>query len=226
MIRPNTSDDNIWWSVHDTNEYKISMLGNSDIVIDIGAHIGAFSTLAAQIGAGRIYAFEASKENYLVAVENLKQFQNVHIENKAVVRSDIVVPEVRLLKSSSGDNWNTGDGNIIFSSDGDIPVEAISFDSIMEKLNSNIRLLKLDCEGSEFQILLTTKYLHRIQEIVLEYHEIGGPRDMLTIPEGQKINGVSSFTADVLIDLLRRNGFNIIPYGVGVSRLGKIKAYK
>ena len=38
-----------------------------------------------------------------------------------------------------------------------------------------MRLLKLDCEGAEWPILLTSRRLHLIDEIVGEFHEIGGP---------------------------------------------------
>ncbi len=44
-----------------------------------------------------------------------------------------------------------------------------------------IKLLKLDCEGAEHEIIRTSKLLHLIDEIVGEYHPPGNFDDCLEI---------------------------------------------
>jgi len=46
---------------------------------------------------------------------------------------------------------------------------------IKKKLN-NINLLKLDCEGAEYDILFNTpeRYLNKIEKIILEFHDFDG----------------------------------------------------
>lgn len=58
-------------------------------VVDIGAHIGAFSVLAALRGARRVLAFEASAENHAMLVVNCEPFPMVECHHGAVWRSDV-----------------------------------------------------------------------------------------------------------------------------------------
>ena len=55
-------------------------------------------------------------------------------------------------------------------------LSAVSLDDLLfeasDGFNKTVRLLKLDCEGSEYPILFTAKHLEIVQEICGEYHEI------------------------------------------------------
>ena len=76
---------------------------------------------------------------------------------------------------------------------------------------TSIRFLKLDCEGSEFPILLGND-LSRVVEIAGEYHELGPGTfhaDRRPIPEWAQIPGLPSWTRQVLRDHLRANGFDV-----------------
>jgi hypothetical protein len=77
-----------------------------------------------------------------------------------------------------------------------------------------VRLLKLDCEGAEWPILLTSQRLGLIDEICGEFHEIGG--QFLEIsedrPEQQPVfsfANVEKFTIDMLVDTLSDAGFAV-----------------
>ena len=78
-----------------------------------------------------------------------------------------------------------------------------------------IRLLKIDCEGAEYPILLTTTQLHLVDEICGEYHNL--PAE-ITAPWG--FGG----TVDInrLADHLVANGFevDIMPYTGSGSNAG------
>ena len=75
-------------------------------------------------------------------------------------------------------------------------------------------MLKLDCEGAEWPILLTSQRLHLIDEICGEFHEIGG--EFLEISEDRAAQqpvfafaNVEKFTIDVLVDHLTNAGFTV-----------------
>ena len=107
----------------------------------------------------------------------------------AVWRSDR--PDGRLHFSPSSDAANSGGGTIIWETDGPF-VETIPFDSVIEAVSRGgarrIDLVKIDCEGSEFPILLTSSKLRHIDRIVGEYHELlaappeHAPRSPATLP--------------------------------------------
>jgi hypothetical protein len=111
---------------------------------------------------------------------------------------------------------NTGNGSVIWGS-GE-PVAKIAFDEIVDRVTNRgehrVRLLKLDCEGAEWPILLTSQRLGLIDEICGEFHEIGG--QYLEIGEDRTerqpvftFENVEKFTIDVLVDYLTDAGFTV-----------------
>ena len=67
-----------------------------------------------------------------------------------------------------------------------------------------IDLVKIDCEGAEFPILLTSKLLARFDRIVGEYHELRA-----SLPAHVRVPGCDQFTVEVLADTLQRSGFTV-----------------
>jgi hypothetical protein len=68
--------------------------------------------------------------------------------------------------------------------------------------------LKIDCEGAEWPILLTSKKLHLIEGIVGEFHEIGGAYDSLD-PLCLRLPGYERFTIKELELFLGEHHFTI-----------------
>jgi hypothetical protein len=63
--------------------------------------------------------------------------------------------------------------SIFSKSSESISVESTSLQKIFEENKiSSCKLLKLDCEGAEYEIIdsLPSEYLNKIQNIVMEYH--------------------------------------------------------
>jgi hypothetical protein len=111
---------------------------------------------------------------------------------------------------------NTGNGSVVWG--GGEPVAKLAFDDIVDAVTnrgeSRVRLLKLDCEGAEWPILLTSRRLDRIDEICGEFHEIGGP--YLEIGEDRPAQEPvfarkdrARFTIDVLVRCLEDAGFSV-----------------
>ena len=173
-LRPNTSDAIIRQYIWEHNEYRIpDTLSSTDLIVDIGAHIGSFSHLCWQRGARQIFAFEPFPENFELCRSNLSS-TSVTLANKAVWRLDeapIFLTGFSPMHPDGPDPIapgaiNTGTPSV-FGDTGNA-VETIALDDIIG--DQKVRILKVDCEGSEFPILLTAQRLKQVQYITGEYH--------------------------------------------------------
>ncbi len=204
-MRPGTNDEVIYDSVVVRNEYRVpDSLAPGSVVVDIGVHVGSFSHLALMRGAGVLFGFEPEPSNYARARQNLAPFgDRVRLANRAVWRSD--QPGQRLPFFASVDLANSGGGTLIWETDGPL-VEAVPFDEVVDAITERgerrIDLMKIDCEGAEFPILLTSHRLHLIDRIVGEYHELRA-----TLPAHVRIPDHDEFSLDGLTTALERAGF-------------------
>jgi FkbM family methyltransferase len=176
------------------------------VVVDIGMHVGAFSYLALTRGAAALHGFEPELSNYSCAVANVSPFgARAHLYRRAVWRSDIAAAPLPFWRST--DVANAGGGTLIWDTDGP-PVETVPFDeaidAVTERGARRIDLLKIDCEGAEFPILLTSSRLHLIDRIVGEYHELRAE-----LPRHVRIPGYDQFAVDMLAAHLERAGFSV-----------------
>ena len=144
------------------------------VIVDIGAAIGEFTVYAAQEPpAGEVYAYEPNPQSFALLQENilLNKLSNVQAfcvgvwDQTGTMQLDLV-------------NAEPLQGKTVFQQSdtaltAEIPV--ITFDQLVQdSVNSIIDLLKLDCEGAEYAILLpaSPESLARVQRIVMEYHDI------------------------------------------------------
>src|SRR5918912_1408302 len=215
---PDTSDSWVFEEIYTRNEYRLpDNLSPHDVVIDVGAHLGIFARAVLERGCRRVFSVEADSENYALAAGNLKSYLEeglVSLAHAAVWRSDGNDDVLRFSGyPACGQVTNTGGGDVIWSEDGPL-VPKIAFDELMHEaaLNGNgrVRLVKLDCEGSEWPILYTSETLHLAEEICGEFHEIGGAGDPRRSP--YSIRGQDTFTAPQLARLLESNGFHVCFY--------------
>ena len=151
-------------------EYKSENfdIKDTDIIIDIGGHIGLFSLYASQFCKnGLIYSFEPVPENYNLLIDNIQSNDLNQIKpfNLAVSNSN---SNVKLYLNDDEA------GHSMFSkSSKTITVDSISLQQIFDDNNiENCNFLKLDCEGTEYEILqnLPLSYFNKIEKIVIEYH--------------------------------------------------------
>lgn len=193
FIVRNTWEIDVFRQCYVENEYKIDRFNSEDVIIDLGTHVGSFSLLAYDRGSRNIHTFEVSESNYNVAVQNLQRY-GINLYNTAVWRSDDNRKTINFEKNIV--DWNTGMGRV---RDGDwkdtVEVSCTKFDDVMHKFD-RVRFLKMDIEGSEYPILYTSKQLHKIEEIVGEFHEV----------DDAQINGYR-FDRHGLKRFLEENGF-------------------
>jgi FkbM family methyltransferase len=219
-IRPGTNDDVIYNSVVTRNEYRLpARFAAGAIVVDIGVHVGAFSYTALSRGAERLYGFEPEPSNYLQACQNLAPFgDRVHLDRRAVWRSDRPAAPQHFWAST--DAANAGGGTLIWETDGPL-VDAVPFDEVIDAISDRgrrrIDLVKIDCEGAEFPILLTAALLGRVDRIVGEYHELRA-----SLPAHVRVPGCEEFSLEILTAALERAGFAVTAERQATAQFGDL----
>jgi FkbM family methyltransferase len=227
-FRSDSIDQGIYFLVVHRNEYRLpDRFQPDDLVVDIGAHIGAFTYAVLRRGSRCVHAVEAGLENFQIASENLRPY---------IERGEVALVHGAAWRSDDNDDrlWfeghprfqgfpgldgvvNTGGGSVCWSREGE-PVPKVAFDPFMLKITDDgrrrIRLLKLDCEGAEWPILLTSRTLHLVDEICGEFHEIGGQFveiDQASDPRGPVFgfDGIDRFTIGLLRRRLNEAGFDV-----------------
>lgn len=157
---------------------ELSTSGGSEVVIDVGAHIGMFAVAWKRKNPqARIVCVEACPENLPALQANVR-------DEAEVVHAACTYEqgELALLNAVGKQCVSTG-GSIVVSREeltrehdrqyfaDRRPLPTVTLEEICRRLEvSHIDVLKLDCEGSEFSILEHTSLLPRIGMIVGEFH--------------------------------------------------------
>lgn len=146
------------------------------IVIDIGANIGTFSVYVAHKYPNvSVFAFEPEQTNYKLLEKNtyLNNLAGRIFTCQFGVCGTSGTRQLGLVDESSGKNTMFATVDTSKS----VSVECTTLESII--YNNGIdhcSLLKIDCEGAEYEILynLPEKYFRDIERIFLEYHTVEG----------------------------------------------------
>ncbi len=146
-------------------------------VVDVGANIGAFSLWAERLGA-EVVAYEPEPKTYESLVANVAG-RRVSTRQAALVGE--AAPAVRLYLSGVRSTRHTLLAKEIESGAPlrdfvDVPTVTVA-----DVVGDGCDLLKLDCEGAEFEALLRSddETLRRARRLVVEYHRIGGEPEEL-----------------------------------------------
>lgn len=157
------------------DQYNLSEINfhPGDVVIDIGAHVGVFSCyVAKRFPLVRVLAFEPVPENFASLQDNVRAngLSNVVALNQAVTGDgrDVEIM-VDLLRNSGGGSAQQRPVRLATHSYYTVP--STTLDRILEEhVPDACRLLKIDCEGSEHEILHASRLLDRIQYVRGEFH--------------------------------------------------------
>lgn len=146
--------------------------GPGDVVVDIGAHVGIVTCyLARRYPFLKIYAFEPFQDNYENLVYNVNKngATNVVPFNLALTRDGRTLT----MKVHAG---NTGGATGQTRSLSDLghttfQVRSTTLDRVFEQNQiTRCKLLKIDCEGSEHEILTTCSVLSKVEHLRGEFH--------------------------------------------------------
>jgi len=160
------------------NAYAIGLkkkIKNNPIIIDIGANVGFFTMFAAsKYRVCTIYSYEPIHSNYQQLVKNkeLNSNETIFCFNKAVCGNNgkikINYDKTDLFTTSATITNNGGDNN-----KDSIEIPCLTLSEIFKENNlDHCDLLKLDCEGAEYDILYNTpkEILDKIDQVAIEVH--------------------------------------------------------
>lgn len=195
-IRAGTADRPVINEVLIRNEYtpKGFGIGEDDVVVDIGAHIGVFSVMAAKYAKnGKVYSFEPMPENFTLLKYNIRinGLKNI----------------VAIMKAVSGKKGRrklfiddcTSAHSLYVKTKKAIEVETTTFDGFVKEYGiKHIDFLKMDCEGAEYDIFFNCpdRVFAMIDKIGMEYHNIGKSRNLSSLKRLLKSKGFEVFNEE------------------------------
>lgn len=140
------------WEPYETS-LLLSVLRPGDVFVDVGANIGYFSLLAASVvgEAGTVFAFEPDPENFSLLQRNaaLNGQQARIVAVQAALAADAGVGHLYLSEDNLGDHqiYAAGDGR------SSLPITLVNGSDYLGGSLSRIDLLKIDTQGSEYQVV-------------------------------------------------------------------------
>jgi FkbM family methyltransferase len=155
-------------AIFDYGEYE-PLDVNGRVVVDVGAFVGDSVIYFALKGAKRIIAVEPHPGAYAVMLDNIK-LNNLE---------SVVVPVNAGLASRPGkvcvEDVGVEDTGATYHRPGDCPntVPAVTLGELINRFSINVddAVLKMDCEGCEFDVILNDyEHVRLFRELVFEYH--------------------------------------------------------
>jgi FkbM family methyltransferase len=173
-----------WFTFYENlirRDYLVGLqLGAGDVVVDIGANLGAFTVLAAKrVGpAGRVYAYEpdpvtCARLEGNVRLNGLEKV--VVVENAAVGAAAGEAVFYRYAKHAFSSLIDGVAGRVQQHQES-FPVRVVGIREVVAKAGGVIKLMKVDCEGSEYDLMdaLDAETARGIEQIAMEVHPVEG----------------------------------------------------
>jgi len=184
------ADNSVFEEIFRDRDYNVlddKIKSAKSLIIDVGAHIGCFSIYVAVLNPNiRVLAFEPDENNYKLLKENLQlnTTKNIQPKNLAVAGKE----EIRTLNISE-DSHN----HSFYNAEKKVGEKKIQTTTIQKILKNHpkVDLIKIDCEGAEFEILrnLTEEEFLKIGSIYIEFHEFNEGMNRLELKSILEKNG-------------------------------------
>ena len=139
-------------------------------VIDIGANIADSSIYFALCGASKVVGFEPFPKNFQLAQKNIKLNSisdkiTVYLAGCAADNRDTIVDP----------DFNGGGASILKDFGEGIKIPVLTLENILkynDSLNDDFPILKMDCEGCEYETVLSADkhILQKFSHMMIEYH--------------------------------------------------------
>lgn len=167
-------------------------LEDEPVVVDIGAHAGSFLIWLAERYPrlkGVAYEPDPAAREYLESNLRTNRLEAIEVRPEAVAGH---AGQLRLFRPVPGG----GASSLLPTSAGadSVPTTVVAFGDVVAAVGGDISLVKIDCEGAEYEIVLSSlpASWERIRRVVLEYHP------------------VASTDSTVLLNRMRELGFTCV----------------
>lgn len=165
------------------------------LVVDVGAHIGLFACYAAIAARDvTVLAFEPCPENFALLTRNvsLNGLANIRVSSSAI-SGRAGLKELHLSSNPAGHSFH-----FVEPAQRTLTVPTLALADVLEAHRlAVVDLLKMDCEGDEYEILTSSAggTLGRVRRIAMEAHRVDHER----APEGiQRFLEEQGFTVRIV----------------------------
>jgi FkbM family methyltransferase len=170
-FKGNAKFRHMYWLIIEIFHYGVyeSLGVEGRVVVDVGAFVGDSAIYFALKGAKRVLAIEPHPGAFAEMLDNIK-LNNME---------SVIIPINAGLASRPGkiciENVNTSNTFDIYHRPGDCPntVPAVTLSDLISRfsIDLNDAVLKMDCQGCEFDIILNDyKHIRLFRELIFEYH--------------------------------------------------------
>ena len=193
LLRKESSDQNVYEEIFDYNCYSfVSDYLNgiaSPLILDLGANIGLASVYFSQFCTGGTYiCVEPNQDNINTLIINLN---SNHLNHK-VVNKGIWHETTNMFLEKTSESWTACLKNQNKGNNSQL-IETTTISNIIDEYRiNNIDLIKIDIEGSEYNLFFESKcldFLYITKSIIIEIHDYK--------------------TFDIYLKLLRSYKFNV-----------------
>ena len=170
-FKSNVRFRHMYWLIIEIFHYGVyeSLGVEGRVVVDVGTYVGDSAIYFALKGAKRVIAIEPHPSAFFEMLDNIK-LNNME---------SVIMPVNAGLASKPGkvcvENVDVSNTYNIYHRPGDCPntVPAVTLSDLMDKfgIDPNDAVLKMDCEGCEFDVILNDyEHVRLFRELILEYH--------------------------------------------------------
>lgn len=156
---------------------------NLKSIVDVGANVGLFSLIARHhFPEAKIFAYEP---NLLIGSYIRQNLSKLSVE----IHQEAVGARQGAIRLNLGEN--SLHSTVTEDPEGEISM--VDFDTVVDRAGGAIDLLKLDCEGGEWDILERSASIERVNNLAMEFHLWARPQS----------------TPEDMINLVKQRDFNI-----------------
>ena len=163
-------------------EFIDRLMPQKPVIVNIGAHIGCFDIFIKNLRpSAHLWSYEPNQQNYALLEKNIKanHLKNVTL-NRLAVGNSVGYREFYI------NEFNPNESSL-FSDGKKTRVSCTSLATILKTVKSKrIDLLKLDCEGCEYEVLSQFPQTWDIQNVLMEYHDLDKNRNRIFILKRMK----------------------------------------
>lgn len=161
----------------------LAQTGAGDLCIDLGANVGKYTNMMAASGAD-VIGFEPDPDTFEVLQRNTASLENVTLFQKAVgAKAETLTLHRSPRWNPENPAENSMGASVVrdharVSGKNSVSVEVVNFIDFLTRLDRDVRILKMDIEGAEWDLLealLDDPVLARIDCLFVETHERVNP---------------------------------------------------